>query len=312
MGAILCGGALAQQETPAVSKGQPVAELGNENAASNSQDDPKEEKTYPPELLRALEGIQSAIHSLVPEKDEAGRQRHEQREYADLEAQESMAWATYWLMWIGGGGLLLTVVGVVLLAGTLVYTRRAAKAATDTVDEARKATTAAIAANETSREIGKLQIRAYLNIYDIEFLILHNESVNIKFKLANTGNSPAKDVKIAFDYYTRDAMDLINKTERKKSNITKYIDDTHAGETERIVKLTLKGKTRLIDTERFKDINCSFLWFIGQIKYIDVFGEERIENIAHCSMLGKHMDFKNPVKLSNGPGFGREEFELLK
>lgn len=284
MGAILCGGALAQQETPAVSENQPITPLGNESTASNSQDDTKEEKAYHPELLRALDGIQSAIHSLVPEKDEVSRQRQEQREYADLEAQQSMAWATYWLMWIGAGGLALTAVGVGLIWRTLVHTRRAANAAVATVKHSEQTVTAALDSIKINRESAVLQLRAYVVIQKISFFSEEKKfrsltavaEPKIEIIVKNTGQTPAKKVNIKSTIYK------LNDDHTK--SIVSGLNCTY-GEIE--------GGLFINETIEINSLYAAYIkngdvfYVEGMIKYIDVFDIIR-------SIIFKYHNIKSP------------------
>jgi hypothetical protein len=100
----------------------------------------------------------------------------------DLLAQERMA---HWALWLAG----LTAVGVVLIAGTFWEAMEATKAANAAADAARKT-------NDTTREIGEAQARAYLCADGGNIRIPTKGGVDLIWELQvrNVGNSPASQI----------------------------------------------------------------------------------------------------------------------
>ncbi len=151
----------------------------------------------------------------------------EKREKDDLKAQQDMARWAFWMF-------MATVAGVGLIGWTLDETRKAARFAADTLDEAikttiaanrnitettrlgtlqleeaRRATAAAEKSVAETRRIGEAQTRAYLSLQKIEFEIVEDDArrdsvtgerkvqtINLIFSLYNSGQSPAREVRI--------------------------------------------------------------------------------------------------------------------
>lgn len=106
----------------------------------------------------------------------------------DLQAQRDMAQWAYLMLLVTGIGVIFTGSGLLLLALTLNWTRFAA-------GEARRAATAAEGAVVVTRDIGQKQVRAYLNVSDVQIHV--NEAtgaVTVSLAVANSGNSPALEV----------------------------------------------------------------------------------------------------------------------
>jgi hypothetical protein len=105
-------------------------------------------------------------------------------------------WA-FWMFVAALASVLLTSAGVFLIWRTLHHTRRAADAAGKAVTEAENATAAANRTTDETRRIGEAQVRAYLSITDATVEILNrNNAPQIKVRLRNSGQSPAKNVQI--------------------------------------------------------------------------------------------------------------------
>jgi hypothetical protein len=215
-------GALAQEGIEPALESQPVAEPRQEPGTEQGEDHAAQEQTEAGQIEPALKAIETAIRDLIAEEDTIERERQQQREMADLEAQQEMAlWAERmtWATWASVG---LTFVGLILIGRTMLYTRDAAlytgdaalhtktgaDAAVATADEARKQTVVAVkaadtalSANEINRESMIAQQRAWLawNINEFEIVSPlkwngRNGAVTIKRKVRNIGQSPALDV----------------------------------------------------------------------------------------------------------------------
>jgi hypothetical protein len=176
-------GALAQEGIEPALESQPVAEPRQEPGTEQGEDHAAQEQTEAGQIEPALKAIETAIRDLIAEEDTIERERQQQREMADLEAQQEMAlWAERmtWATWASVG---LTFVGLILIGRTMLYTRDAAlytgdaalhtktgaDAAVATADEARKQTVVAVkaadtalSANEINRESMIAQQRAWL------------------------------------------------------------------------------------------------------------------------------------------------------
>jgi hypothetical protein len=115
----------------------------------------------------------------APDREDAA-QRRQWAEDQDLKAQRQMARWTLIMGVVAIAGIFLSAIGIYLVFGTLVATRRATVA---------------------TREIGENQTKAYVNIAKITIreigagdTHLHTEAVLF---VTNTGNTPARRVKIS-------------------------------------------------------------------------------------------------------------------
>ena len=84
----------AQETTNPALEGEPIPNARQEQGASAGEDDTANEEESPTDITPFLQGIEAAIRDLIAEENEIERQRQEDRDVRDLEAQENMArWA---------------------------------------------------------------------------------------------------------------------------------------------------------------------------------------------------------------------------
>lgn len=108
---------------------------------------------------------------------------------------ETMANTSVFQTYIGTWQLLISALVAIFVAFTFWETKRAAKAAEDAALASKDAANAAFKANETQREIGEAQVRAYLTT-TIEMKIFPENKFKIVVKCKNFGQSPAKYVSV--------------------------------------------------------------------------------------------------------------------
>ena len=129
---------------------------------------------------------------------------------------ERMTWATW-------ATVIVTFIGLMLILATLYYTKVAAKAAKEMVEEAKKTTIETQKTVEVTREIGEAQIRAYLSVTSAWFVgPAPKKSVFIGLGAAirNSGNSPAKNIVISYEVSTvQDELGAFENLEFGKSKI---------------------------------------------------------------------------------------------
>lgn len=191
-----CG---AQEAPEAAVEGQPVTEPGQQESGPTGETNAPSEDAEPPDLAPSLQGIEAAIRDLIAEEDEIERQRQEEREIRDLNAQEEMAGWAREMFWTSAATVVLTAVGVILIWRTLKATR-------DAVKEAEKATVAAQEAVNVTHEIGGRQLRAYLGFIGIESQLAPNEAfVRVAVNFKNTGQTPARRVRIRMGSFIKTA-----------------------------------------------------------------------------------------------------------
>ena len=118
--------------------------------AEKSQEQPKTDKTpvAAEAVQRAVERIGAAIEA---QNDKDAAERKYKHEAEDLKAQwEQAKWAE-WMVYVGWVGVGLTFLGLVMIYGTLKYTKAAAKSAAEMVIEAKSTTAAAIEATKEAK-----------------------------------------------------------------------------------------------------------------------------------------------------------------
>ncbi len=255
-----------------------------------------------------LQGIESAIRDSIPTEDTTQRQQQDQRENADLKAQEDMAFWSMAMFWATFATVLLTFAALVAIIRTLHHTRRAADYAKEMVDEAAKATSAANAtfdearlANEIARDGLIAQYRPWMMLELDGAGPVHLDrpgrgEVSVYLTTKNIGNSPAlMTMYKAEAYWTHDdwptreqLIELAQKTTERQveyphANIVLPNDDAKFG----FVKLQLKPakpNTKPDEKRRFSivilccvvyQVALSNKWFhTAQIVYVRPKGAE--------------------------------------
>lgn len=183
----------------------------------------------------------------------------------DLKAQEVMAVAAI-------AQVVLTAVGLLLVFGTLIYTRDASAAARAAVVEAEKATKAAEAAVEETRLVGQAQVRAYVSAMTPTIFDLRpNAKPYILYRPKNTGQTPAHD----YRQTTRWCLATDPNTQKLKLKgpvANRGVGVIAAGEhLEQRTDLGVIAQP-LYDAIIAKRL---FIVFYGVIRYRDVFGKRR-------------------------------------
>lgn len=151
------------------------------------------------EVSRAIDAVEKQLDRIgqrleaIDDKEAASRK--ERHEASDLAAQwKQSLWAM--LMFIAAAvQTVLTAAGLALIFFTLRATRDAARHAESMVAEAARGTAAALAAVDVTRDVGHAQVRAYLVISDASLTFL-GKKPEIRFKVVNHGQTPARDLQI--------------------------------------------------------------------------------------------------------------------
>lgn len=195
LGLTLAFGALAQEAEQPALEGQPISQTGQEQSTTAGENDTQEQQQPPFSLSSILQGIEAAIRDTIAEEDKADRERQEQREIRDLNAQEDMALWTKRMTWATIAGVILTLIALFAILRTLHHTRRAADYAQEMVTEAKATTAAALKNVSVTEDIGNRQLRPYIvyNTVKIRKLRIDGSAkvqleVDISFR--NCGLSP--------------------------------------------------------------------------------------------------------------------------
>lgn len=214
------------------------------------------------ERLRAV-----AIHSLdnaSSAKDRASAQQNKTdaedqivrecdlaAQYLAAESAASMDFGAYLMTG-------LTFLGVVLVGGTLYYTKK-------TLNEARGAT---IAANRTAyitRSIGNTQVRAYLGITDF-FFTCDKHGQNIYISTKNFGMSPCVNLEATFSVF----LDNFNVTGAGNPFFDSFGDVAPGGKGFVRFRLSEMEPSKFLSNLAGKTVRV-----VGRFSYFDVFGNEQ-------------------------------------
>jgi hypothetical protein len=236
---VLAAGALLAFNSPSLSQQpdtslehQPIPETRQQAGANQGQANAAEQQPNSADLAPALKAVEGAIRELIPKDDSIERQRQEQREISDLQAQQEMAvWAKL-MFWASLGGVALTFGGLILIYRTLHHTRRAADYARDMIEEAEKTTRAAVVSAEAAREAVEqaketnriaaesivLDQRPWL-ILDFDLARVsftqHSVSATCTVTIRNIGKSPALATPIGFSFSKPFPSDSVQKAARQ-------------------------------------------------------------------------------------------------
>lgn len=196
--------------------------------------------------------------------------RDEWRAERDLEAQSEMARTSWWMTFFTGAGL-------ILLAGTLFEAMRATAAAND-------AAAAAQRGNETAREIGEAQVRAYVTPESTQFSLSGSCPV-LHFKLINTGNSPAFDVEATVSARMSLSAPPDCDSAPENGHVTGIVGTLRSGQNTPEIDIHI-GTTWLSDKEVKALPSAERLFFCGclVVSFRDVFKtvrSERFDFMAH-------------------------------
>jgi hypothetical protein len=214
---------LAQERVEPALERQPIPTPEQEERGNASQHDHSSpEQDSPSELLPGIQGIEAAIRSLVAPEDEAKRERQENREIADLQAQNNMAFWAMLMFFATVVATLVTAAGVYLIYRTLRYTKtmavdtqRTADAAVVTADEASKGTAAAtraadaaLEANKINRDVFRAERRAWIGVKQGDIIVTTplewtdgGGAFMVRMIARNIGSSPAHGVWFDSDIY---------------------------------------------------------------------------------------------------------------
>jgi len=154
VGGLIASSALAQVPLQQPEGHQPPAEEADTNGETGPAEHQNESTNESQEAITTLPEpgavVSSPVDAIASDNEATEGNRYPDCEFdnvaeCDLAAQQGMAESTRYMNYAAWVGVFLTGIALLLIWRTLVYTRRAAQAAVDTVEEARAATAAAVA-----------------------------------------------------------------------------------------------------------------------------------------------------------------------
>ncbi len=162
-----------------------LATLQANSSKSASEESRKHDKDAEQQIAKSCVGADPA--TLAKCANEIVKATYEnQRAEHDLVAQQAMArWALF-MLYLTGGGLLVTGVGIYFVRENLLEMQETRKVNQAAVD-------AAMASNAIARQMGEAQVRAYLAPVAAR-LMVHGRGVDVIITVANSGQSPAMRV----------------------------------------------------------------------------------------------------------------------
>lgn len=201
IGLALASAALAQEPSDPVLEREPVPEPRQEQGTATGQENGGEEQQPPADITPVLQGIEAAIRDLIAEEDQNQREREEQREITDLQAQQDMALWAKAMFWAAVASVFLTGAGVYLIYRTLLYTRDAAIYTGTAATAAERAAKSARDANELNRQAINAQergtarqLRAYMHVSNAMIRESSPGDRVVHLGIKNYGQTPAHDV----------------------------------------------------------------------------------------------------------------------
>jgi len=194
----------------------------------------------------------------------------------DLIQQSRMAEATEDVAIYALIGIVMTGIGLALVVTTLYYTGEAANhtaqmlaVANETLEETRSST--------------KIELRAYITVDEILSPNLHDESREFEYVviLSNTGQSPAKNVKIRFlDIRIKTQKPAMSKKAWARSRPERKILGTvGAGRTG--IEKNFDGRISLGNQQAGVWLGMYTIYVIGIIEYDDIFGRHHHTNFRY-------------------------------
>lgn len=188
------------QETQGPSfESNPVSQVGQNESSAEGDQAASDQLNIAADLAPFLQGIESAIRESVAGEDQAERQRQQEYEERDLNAQEEMALWAKGMFWATVAAVVLTFAALIAIIRTLHHTRIAAEQSVVMADQAKLATKAAQDAIAVTNRLGEAQVRAYLSITEVTAIIvgIDTDAVLLDFRISmqNGGQSPARDVR---------------------------------------------------------------------------------------------------------------------
>ena len=195
-----------QKVVPPVLESQPKTESGQQAGKSEATDQGQKKKPAAEKLSPSLNRIESAIRDLIAQQRAAQGKGPEQHEISDLKAQEGMAFWAKTMFWATVAAVVITFIGILLIKRTLEETKRAAIAAEGMLDEAKETTKAAQAAIEATSKTAERQLRAYVQVENIQLELPPAAQVGgrkfvIVINIKNSGQTPAKDHRVRGKYF---------------------------------------------------------------------------------------------------------------
>jgi hypothetical protein len=267
---IAVSGALAQDRIEPSLESQPIPETRQNPGRQESQGHATQEEAEANRIASMLDDmIEAATRDLISEENAQHRARQEQREIEDLQAQQDMALWAKAMFWAAFASVILTFVGICLIAWTLYYTRRAADAAVAAVDKAKSTL-------EVTRDIGSRQLRAYVGTSRVYFRdFTPDRPISVVVEIQNFGQTPA------YNYHTNLWLEVRPHPEAGTFH-TKEIALTIGGET------LMPGNRSIVICKfphpKMDEIITAIqnaqmaLYLLGTIRYRDAFGHDRYTN----------------------------------
>lgn len=264
--------ALAQEPIPSTLEGDPIPGGGQQSGTAKGQEATTDQLDGATEIYPAINGVESSVRNIVSSGDSEKDKRQEQREVADLQAQEDMALWAERMFWASVSSIILTLLGLILIWRTMIYTKRAAEYAGEAVREARSAAEAAENSVRLMRKTSYLELRAYLSVEPdgIYQLIGNHDSIG-RVCIRNVGRLPAKNVAVRVHMTHHDGRDISPSDRASKDDIKRTI---HPG------AFMHQGSDIYLPAKSICEPGYHvFVW--GDVRYDDGFDNMRFTRFCH-------------------------------
>ena len=191
----LAFGALAQEVEPPSLERNPVSEPRQRDSTSATENEAAADVPQTIDITPSLQGIERAIQNLITDVDQIERQRQQEREISDLQAQLDMAFWAKAMFWATTATVIVTLIGVVLIWRTLKHTAQAEKLTGDALKQAEAQTIIARQSANFTRQSALRLERPYLFIEVQSTDQLRTPAVNmtpqLSYRIVNHGKTPA-------------------------------------------------------------------------------------------------------------------------
>jgi hypothetical protein len=209
--------------------------------------------------------IANCVEQIVKASEETKRAEY------DLQAQRDMSEWSFWALVVGGLGIVFTAVGIWFVRENLIEMQRQRAISESAVEAARDA-------NTVARDIGRVQVRAYISVKYAEMLVCkEGRPAEVRVWYENTGMTPAKNIT------TNVGVTLVSTSFERfpnpfgSENLSSS-GDLGAGHLEYAHRVTKEPLTTK-DIESLAT-NKKTIVAAGEIEYSDVFGDEWRVDIA--------------------------------
>jgi hypothetical protein len=291
--------ASAQERIEPALESQPVPQPRQDARTEQSQDHAVQEEAEADRIAAMLNHmIEAATSDLIAEENAQQRERQEQREIADLQAQQDMALWAERMFWASIATVALTAVGLVLILRTLHYVARATRAVIKAAEDAERGVRATARAVEITEDTAKRQLRAYVGTSRVYFGDFNPaRPISVIVEIQNFGQTPAYDYQPTLWLEVRPHPEVGAAFSTNEVALTDGTESLMPGNKSIVICKFDHPRIAELITAIERDL-CA-LYLLGTIRYRDIFGNDRYTNarkLTHGDRIRTNSPFINPTE----------------